>query len=130
METLKAPTQRRSVPWPIRLGFLAMLAVNPLPASAETGLEAYTKDFLLKQLPQIMKGGITEEERKLRTATLELNAWKNYQQLSDERKFYWEWVGEYGLNATQKDRELMQRYIDTHFSLGRRTSGQTFEEWK
>ena len=107
-----------------------MLAVTSLPASAETGLEAYTKDFLLKQLPQIIKGGITEEERKLRMATLELNAWKNYQELSDERKFYWEWVGEYGLNATQGDRELMRRYIDTHFSLGRRTSNQSFEDWK
>ena len=130
MRTLRIPTQRRSIPWPIKLGLLAMLAVTPLPASAETGLEAYTKDFLLKQLPQIIKGGITEEERKLRMATLELNAWKNYQELSDERKFYWEWVGEYGLNATQGDRELMRRYIDTHFSLGRRTSSQSFEDWK
>lgn len=130
MKTFKGTHLKKSASWPISLGLLAMLTATPLPASAETGLEAYTKDFLLRQLPQIMKGGITEEERKLRTATLELNAWKNYQQLSDERKFYWEWVGEYGLNATQKDRELMQRYIDTHFSLGRRTSSQTFEEWK
>ena len=130
MEILRIPSQRRSIPWPIKLGLLAMLAVTPLSALAETGLEAYTKDFLLKQLPQIIKGGITEEERKLRMATLELNAWKNYQELSDERKFYWEWVGEYGLNATQRDRELMRRYIDTHFSLGRRTSNQSFEDWK
>lgn len=93
------------------------------------GLEAYKKDFLLKQLPQIMKGGMTEEERKLRMATLELNAWKNFQQLTDERKFYWEWVDAYGLNATQTDKDKLRRYIDSHFSLGRRTSNQTYEDY-
>jgi hypothetical protein len=93
------------------------------------GLEAYKKDFLLKQLPQIMKGGITEEERKLRMATLDLAAWKNFQQLTDERKFYWEWVDTYGLNATQDDKDKLRKYTDSHFSLGKRISNQTYEDY-
>ena len=94
------------------------------------GLEAYKRDFLLKQLPQIMKGGITEEERKLRMATLDLCAWKNFQELTDERKFYWSWVDTYGLAAESWQREKLRRYIDSHFSLGRRTCGESYENFR
>jgi hypothetical protein len=94
------------------------------------GLEAYKRDFLLKQLPQIMKGGMGEEERKLRVATLELNARRFYEELSDERKFYWSWMDTYGLAAESWEKEKLRRYIDSHFSLGKRTCLQSYEDFR
>jgi hypothetical protein len=94
------------------------------------GLDAFKRDFLLKQLPQIMKGGTSEEERKFRLATLELNARRSFEQLTDERKFYWYWMDTYGLNAESLEKEKLRRYIDSHFSLGKRTCGQSYEDFR
>ena len=107
---------------------LILLILTSTGAFAD-GYEAYKRDFMLKQLPQVMSSKMPEEERNIRIATMEYRCHRYYTQLTDERKFYWEWMDKYGLNATEYDREKLRRYIDTHFSLGRRTSGQSYENF-
>jgi len=107
---------------------LILLLLTATGAFAD-GYEAYKRDFMLKQLPQVMSGKMPEEERSIRIATIDYRCYRAYSQLTDERKFYWEWQDRYGLNATDSDKEKLRRYIDTHFSLGRRTSNQTYEDF-
>jgi len=107
---------------------LILLLLTATGAFAD-GYEAYKRDFMLKQLPQVMSSKMPEEERNIRIATMEYRCYRYYTELTDERKFYWEWMDKYGLNATEYEREKLRRYIDTHFSLGRRTSGQSYENF-
>jgi len=85
--------------------------------SAEDGFEAYKADYVSRQLVQIVK--LPEDQQMIRYALLESNARRNYMQLTDERKFYWCWMGRYGLNATTQDNEDLHRYLSQHFNMGR-----------
>jgi hypothetical protein len=96
---------------------ILILLVLTLPLHAEDGFEAYKADYVSRQLVQIVK--LPEDQQMIRYALLESNARRNYMQLTDERKFYWCWMGRYGLNATTQDNEDLQRYISQHFNMGR-----------
>jgi len=95
---------------------------------ADEGFEAYKADFTSKQLSQIVT--LPEDQQMVRYALLESNARRSYLQLTDERKFYWCWMGRYGLNATSQEREELQRYLSAHFSLGKLTDkAYSFENY-
>jgi hypothetical protein len=102
--------------WILRLSLCLVYALAA-SCSAEDGFEAYKADYSAKQLAQIVI--LPEDQQMVRYALLEYNARRNYMQLTDERKFYWCWMGKYGLNATTQDNEDLQRYISQHFNMGR-----------
>jgi hypothetical protein len=99
--------------------YLAVTLALTAISQAEDGFEAYKADFISKQLAQVVT--LPEDQQIVRYALLEANARRSYLQLTDERKFYWCWMGRYGLNATSQDREELQRYLSAHFSLGKLT---------
>jgi hypothetical protein len=107
---------------------LILILVLTLPLYAEDGFEAYKADYTSKQLAQVVT--LPEDQQVIRYALLESNAKRNYLQLTDERKFYWCWMGRYGLNATTQDNEDLKRYLSQHFNMGRLTDrAYSFENY-
>lgn len=111
----------------LTLSICLVYALAP-SCSAEDGFDAYKADYASRQLAQIVT--LPENQQIVRYALLEANARRNYLQLTDERKFYWCWMGKYGLNATTQDNEDLKRYISQHFSMGRLCSKKySFENY-